>query len=174
MRKRHLRIFSKMTCKLTWILFNQTRPTKMSYKENPTNAGRRWSAEEQSDFEKEIASGMSMNDIVFLHKRSHKSIFCRTLMLAAKDVVDDEISIEQASQQYDLNPTDLARYIEEKKSKSTFTGLASLNEKIDMLIRKMNMLEEDVHVLRSKILEDFVVKIENPESSLKNSTNCNQ
>ena len=56
----------------------------MSYKDNETNVGKKWSDEEISDLKKELTDNTPISEIALTHKRSEKAIELQGLNLANK------------------------------------------------------------------------------------------
>ena len=56
----------------------------MSYKDNETNKGKRWSTEEIDDLIKELNEKVAISDISTSHKRTEKAIELQGLNLAHK------------------------------------------------------------------------------------------
>ena len=106
----------------------------MSYKDNETNKGKRWSTEEINDLIKELNEKISISDISTSHKRTEKAIELQGLNLAHKllttELKDKEdvteiygFSIQQINEYYefkqkqDLERKEKQRLLKEKKKK---------------------------------------------------------
>ena len=71
----------------------------MSYKDNETNIGKKWSDEEITDLKKELTVSIHISEIALSHKRSERAIELQGLNLANKflttELKDKESSDEK-------------------------------------------------------------------------------
>ena len=71
----------------------------MSYKDNETNVGKKWSNEEITDLKKELTDNISISEIALSHKRTERAIELQGLNLANKflttELKDKELSNEK-------------------------------------------------------------------------------
>ena len=61
----------------------------MSYKDNETNVGKKWSDEEITDLKKELTDSISISEIALSHKRSERAIELQGLNLANKFLISE-------------------------------------------------------------------------------------
>ena len=84
----------------------------MSYKNNESNKGKKWSNEEISDLTTEFMNKISISEIASSHKRSKKAIELQALSLASKML--KEKSFDEVHQIYGFSAEDFEKYNEFK------------------------------------------------------------
>ena len=99
-----------------------------SMRENPetSNAGMKWTKEEDDELMKCVYEQMSYDDISKHHKRSVGAIKCRVMKNALDFMEEKELSLEQVAENLHISLGDLQNYkdledakLSKKKSKET-------------------------------------------------------
>lgn len=117
----------------------------MSYKNNESNKGKKWSNEEIYDLTSEFMNKTPISEIADLHKRSERAIELQGLLLASKML--KEKSIEEVEQIYGFTAEDFEKY-NEFKVKQQENNLKKKEEnklkKQKEKIKKEMFVEDDV------------------------------
>jgi len=122
----------------------------MSYKNNESNKGKRWSKDEITDLTTEFTNKITISDIALLHKRSERAIELQGLLLASKLLKDNPIN--EVNQIYGFNAEDFEKYNKFKiKQEENKKKLQEENKKEKKLKKEILV---DTEVIEIKLNEE--------------------
>ena len=139
----------------------------MSYKNNESNKGKKWSNEEISDLTTEFINKISISEIASLHKRSKKAIELQALSLASKML--KEKSFDEVHQIYGFTNEDFEKY-NEFKIKQVENKLKKIEENKLKKTEENNVKKQTEQKEKEKkqmFVEDDVVEIKLNEEQTK-------
>jgi ATP-dependent DNA helicase PIF1 len=83
----------------------------MSYKENDTNIGKKWSPDEIGDLKTELSTSIPLSEIARSHKRSERAIQLYGLTLAYRETKDTDLT-DESGMIYGFSYRDIKDYVE--------------------------------------------------------------
>lgn len=121
----------------------------MSYKDNETNKGKRWSTEEIDDLIKELNEKISISDISTSHKRTEKAIELQGLNLAHKLLTTELKDKEDVTEIYGFSIQQINEYYEFKQKQE-------LERKEKQRLLKEKKKKEVIEVSNEMSLSDYL------------------
>ncbi len=127
----------------------------MSYKNNPTNAGGKWSQEEDLDLSNEITENLDIATIAMNHKRTVRSITYRLALFAARSIEETGVSIEDVASCYKIKSSDIKKFTDEAQKKSlSKSSQLSINAKLDAILFSITRLQLEMDEIKTLMAKD--------------------